>query len=161
MLQVLCPHITCTQHQQRCKTIPEVVYIYVLYALIKYNSFMKWIWLLPCFIFISCNSKSPKQVPLNNSGDTDSLKIKLIGYWGGLESDTPVWEITLDSIYYFGENKNYHYQLTDRNMVINRNNPKLVFSNISIIADTFIFYPHGQYSETRAFRIKRTGLRNL
>jgi hypothetical protein len=116
---------------------------------------MKYFWLISSYLVVSCNNQTPNEVESNKPTTIDLLSTKLIGEWGGLNSDIPVWEITSDSIYYFNENKTYHYRITEGAMVIDRTDEKLTFSNISIIADTLIFYPHGPDSETRIFRIRR------
>lgn len=83
----------------------------------------------------------------------DSLKIKLQGQWGGLEEDSPVLEITYDSIYYFEEKKSYSYQIIGKDLIIHRTQSVGVLRNISVLKDTMTFCDDQEFS-IKAYRFK-------
>ena len=83
----------------------------------------------------------------------DDLKTKLIGHWGGLGEDGPVWEIKNDSIYYYQEKKTYPYQIVDKDLVIERPESKGVLRNISVTKDAMIFYDE-QGFQIKGYRFK-------
>ena len=69
----------------------------------------------------------------------DSLKIKLIGIWGGLGEESPVWDIRHDSIYYYERSTAYPYEILNGNFIIYQPVSKLILRNISVIIDTMYF----------------------
>ena len=115
---------------------------------------MKYILIILLNFLIACESKNKGKTTVSQPTSFETTKIKLLGYWGGMETNLPTWKISNDSIKFVDENKTYDYQFINGDMIINRTDSKLIFSNISIVGDTLIFYPHGPDSETRTFRIK-------
>ena len=115
---------------------------------------MKYILIILLNFLIACESKNKGKPTVSQPTSFETTKIKLLGYWGGMETNLPTWKISNDSIKFVDENKTYDYQFINGDMIINRTDSKLIFSNISIVGDTLIFYPHGPDSETRTFRIK-------
>lgn len=103
---------------------------------------MKLISVILFLLFVCCNIQSCNT---NNAGKNkpllvDSLKAKLIGNWGGLGEDSPVWEIKHDSIYYYQEQKTYPYQIVGSDLIIERLDTKGILKNISVLKDTLMFY---------------------
>lgn len=66
-------------------------------------------------------------------------KNSLIGKWGGLDEDGPVWRITHDSIYNFGDNKNCPYEIIGNDLVFDDGQSKPHLRNISVIKNTLFF----------------------
>jgi hypothetical protein len=91
-------------------------------------------------ILIGCNTQQPVESKAKTSSKLDSLKNALLGRWGGLGEESPVWEITMDSIYYFQELKSYRYEILNNNFIIYRQESKGILKNISVIKDTMTFY---------------------
>ena len=91
------------------------------------------------FISTSCNNQNSKNKEIIHDTRVTSLESKLIGEWGGLGEDKPIWRISNDSIYYFQENESYPYQILDNNLIIERNDAKAVLRNISVELDTLKF----------------------
>lgn len=114
---------------------------------------MKLICIL-CILFLaSCNGE-PSNNLTKQVTNVDSLKNTLVGLWGGLGENSPVWEIKIDSIYYYSENKSYPYKILDKDMVIERQESKGVLRNISVAEDTLTFYDE-QGLEVNGYRFKR------
>ncbi len=47
---------------------------------------------------------------------SDSFAFALQGTWGG--HDNPTWDIGIDSIFYYSENKSYYYFTHGRDMIV-------------------------------------------
>jgi hypothetical protein len=101
---------------------------------------MKIIYILIFLLFISCNTQNSNDKTTKKIIEVDSLKSKLLGHWGGLGEDNPVWEIKIDSIYYYQEKKTSPYQIVDMDMIIERPESKGILRNISVVEDTMTFY---------------------
>ncbi len=101
---------------------------------------MKLTFILTSLFFVSCNIQNSNDVATKKIIEADRLKIKLLGYWGGLGEDSPVWEIKIDSIYYCQEKKAYPYQIVDKDLVVERPKSKGLLRNISVVEDTMTFY---------------------
>ncbi|MEP7228787.1 MAG: hypothetical protein ABI691_00965 [Ginsengibacter sp.] len=114
---------------------------------------MKAIFILIFIVVVGCNTKKSNNTHANKLTQVHSLKDNLIGKWGGLGEDSPVWKIELDSIYYYQEKKKYPYQILGRDLIIERAQSKGVLSNISVIKDTMIFSDE-QGLIVRGFRFK-------
>ena len=71
-----------------------------------------------------------------NGSARDSLKNRIIGYWGGMGEDSPVWEITADSIYYFNVKTSYPYKLFQDSLVISFPDHSASLPFITVISDT-------------------------
>ena len=100
---------------------------------------MKNITWLIVILFTSCNNNDVNNKSTKPITKADSLKLELLGEWGGLGEDSPVWEIRSDSIYYFRESKAYPYQILDNNFIIERSTSKGILKNISVVVDTMTF----------------------
>ena len=93
------------------------------------------------FIFsIGCNSKTSSDVVLTQLTKTGSLKAALIGRWGGLGEDNPVWEFKQDSVYYFDRKQSYPYTIIGNDIVIKLPESEGHLLNMCIIKDTMTFY---------------------
>jgi len=102
--------------------------------------------------FVSCNNQPSKNVAKKVT-EIDSLKNTLVGEWGGLGENSPVWEINVESIYYYQENKSYPYEIIDKDLVIDRFESKGVLRNISVAKDTLTFYDE-QGLKIKGYRFK-------
>jgi len=69
----------------------------------------------------------------------DALRNNILGLWGGLNEDSPVWKITADSIYYFQEGKTYPYTLYVDSLVIRFPDHLYSLKHITVIGDTMVF----------------------
>ncbi len=93
------------------------------------------------FIFsISCNIKRAKDGVLTGLTKADSLHTKLIGEWGSLGEDNPVWEFKQDSIYYFDRKQSYPYKIIGNDIIIELPESEGHLRNMSVIKDTMTFY---------------------
>jgi hypothetical protein len=70
----------------------------------------------------------------------DSLQKVIIGQWGGLDEEQPVWEIDTDSIYYFGEQQSYPCKLLGDSLMVYYKAGPFYLRDISVIEDTLLFY---------------------
>lgn len=86
---------------------------------------------------MGCNNPNAKL-----SSNNDNLGEKIIGLWGGLEENEPVWKITPDSIYYFSEQKSYSYKLYRDSLEVNYKEGPFYLWNLSVIQDTLIFFDY-------------------
>lgn len=92
------------------------------------------------FIFFACNQPSEKRIPSSTKLDiADSLKIKLLGKWGGIGESIPVWEIKQDSIYYYDRSITYPYSIIDGNIIVDFYSSRGILKNILVINDTIFF----------------------
>ncbi len=109
---------------------------------------LKTILLLVLIFALSCNNSQT-----TNDTKFDGLQTKIIGLWGGLGEDSPVWQIKKDSIYYFEEKKSYACRLDDGSLSINYNGRTFFLKDISVIEDTLIFYDEHNI-KTFAYRFR-------
>ena len=100
---------------------------------------MKRIVILILIFCISCNSPHSNNVVTKNFSKADTLKSLLIGEWGGLGEDSPVWKFSEDSIYYFQEKRSYAYKVLNNDLVIKRDESEGILKNISVKKDTMTF----------------------
>ncbi len=91
-------------------------------------------------LFTGCNNPEVDDKSAKIYTKVDTLKNKMIGRWGGLGEDSSVWEIRIDSIYYFQQRKTYPYKMLNNDLIIDRKESKGILRNISVIADTMTFY---------------------
>lgn len=113
---------------------------------------MKYIFFSTLLIFfLSCNNQdsAPTQKNLLN----DSLKNSLLGKWGGLGENEPVWEIKKDSIYYYEEGKSYYYFILRGDFIIKRLNSSVALKNIHVYKDT-LFFLDDQGLTIKGYRFK-------
>lgn len=91
-------------------------------------------------LLMSCNlNQNSTQEEPSKFSCIDSLKVNLLGQWGGLKEDSPVWDIRKDSIYYFERSAAYPYRILDHNMIIDLPGSKGILKNISVVKDTMYF----------------------
>jgi hypothetical protein len=83
----------------------------------------------------------------------DSLKKTLVGKWGGLNESIPIWDIQVDSIYYYDRSKAYSYEIINDDLIINLPGSKGVLKNIFVIKDT-VFFLDEQGNQVRGYRFK-------
>ena len=114
---------------------------------------MKFFYILTLLYFGSCDTQKTHSRTEDKLNKADSLKSRLLGKWGGLGEDSPVWEIKLDSIYYYQENKSYPYQIMENDLVIERGGSSGILSDISVVEDTLNFYDE-QGLSIKAYRFK-------
>lgn len=91
--------------------------------------------LLILFFCFSCNNQGTHDA-IVKTGETDSLRNQIVGYWGGLGEDNPVWKITRDSIYYFEHQASYPYELYKDRMVIIFTDHSATLKYLSVNEDT-------------------------
>lgn len=99
---------------------------------------MKLIFFSIVILFITCNehSGSKNKLPDKPTHD-DTLKSKLIGKWGDFEN--PMWDIRMDSIYYFERSTAYLYKISNNDLIIYLPESKGILRNIHVIKDTLFF----------------------
>ena len=107
-------------------------------------------------ITAGCQNKEPVKIEITK---IDSIKKSLIGKWGGLGESTPVWKITYDSLYKYGENKSYSYIMSGNDLVVGTSEFQFKLKDISVNGDTLYFYTRVSVEEeiygiTKAFRHK-------
>ena len=90
-------------------------------------------------LFTACNNTYDGKAKAKMYTKVDTLKNKLMGRWGGLGEDSAVWEIRIDSIYYFEERKTYPYKILNNDLIIERDESKGILRNISVVEDTMTF----------------------
>ncbi len=93
------------------------------------------------FLFASCNDVEDRHNPINKkvTESQNETESKIIGKWGGLGEESPVWDIRKDSIYYFQHSKAYAYKILNKNMHINFGNTSTILKNINVKSDTLFF----------------------
>lgn len=117
--------------------------------------FLKYIFIIITLKLISCNgSPSYKTSQEKVSTKEDTLKPKLIGIWGGLGEDVPVWEIKSDSVYYFEQSAAYPYKIVDNDLIIDYPKSITVLKDIYVIKDT-LFFLDEQGILTKGYRFKK------
>lgn len=100
---------------------------------------MKTIYLGLIF-FISCQEHfNSKNQYVKKITPEDSLKETLVGQWGGLGEDSPVWEIKKDSIYYFQRSTAYAYRILNGDFLISFPEATGIFKKIYVVKDTLFF----------------------
>jgi len=109
------------------------------------KNFLVVVWIL-C---ISCNNRKTTEPT-----KFDTLRKNIIGAWGGLGEDGPVWQINSDSIYYFDRKKSYPYKLYNDSFLIFFPDHAALLHSVSIIQDTLIFYG-SENIKTFAYRFKK------
>ena len=114
---------------------------------------MKLILFAAILSLLSCTDASSNKKRARET-KTDSLRLQLIGKWGGLGEDSPVWEITADSIHFFGAGETFPWKLSGADLIINRNGPSLIFSKVSVIRDTMIFFNEDTSASISSYRFK-------
>lgn len=106
------------------------------------------------FLFISAFSFScSNNTSSNHFTKPDNLSQGILGKWGGLGENRPVWEIKADSIYYFQENKAYPYKMNGNDLIIERPDGVVILKNIAVDVDTLMFY-HEQGLKVKAYRFR-------
>ncbi|HKO79597.1 MAG TPA: hypothetical protein VJU78_04340 [Chitinophagaceae bacterium] len=103
------------------------------------NYTLKGIYFLVTLMFVACDQPDSKNTPSKTMTADDSLKINLIGKWGGLGESIPVWNIMPDSIYYYGRSAAYPYQILNGDFIIYLPESKGVLKHITVIKDTMSF----------------------
>ena len=115
---------------------------------------MKIIFFLTVLIWSSCKETSNKRNTNSESiSSEDSLKNTLIGRWGGLGENRPVFDIKKDSIYYFKRNAAYPYKIVNNNFLIDLPETVGILNNVSVAKDTLFFYDE-QGILTKGYRFK-------
>lgn len=106
-------------------------------------------------VFLICCNEQPslKTKVLNNPSYEDSMKLRLIGQWGGLGENSPVWDIRQDSIYYYNRSAAYPYTILNNDLIIYLPESKGILKNIKLIKDT-LFWLDEQGLTVKAFRMK-------
>lgn len=118
---------------------------------------MKILFFLLAALVLSCKESTNSRSNLNkNPTQADTLETELIGKWGGLGEDSPVWEISKDSIYYFERAAAYPYKLIDNDFVIYLPESKGKLRNIRVIKDT-LFFLDEQGLTVKGYRFKDRG----
>lgn len=104
-----------------------------------HNYILKRIYFLLTLIFAACDQQDSKNIPSKKMAADDSLKINLIGKWGGLGESTPVWNIMPDSIYYYDRSTAYPYKILNGDFIIYLPESKGVLRHVTVIKDTMSF----------------------
>ena len=79
------------------------------------------------------------------------MKNKLIGKWGRLAEEGPVFYITSDSIYYYDKLKSFSYEILNGDVIINFPTSKGRLKRVAVINDTMFFFD--EFPDTiKAFR---------
>jgi hypothetical protein len=95
---------------------------------------------LIAFIFLTaCNARTSSNSREKKLTKEDSLRLTIIGPWGGPGEDSPVFKITTDSIYYFQHKRSYPYEIVDKDLLIQFPDSKAVLKNIFVVNDTLNF----------------------
>ena len=119
---------------------------------LRYNSILKGIYFVLTLIFLACNQHDKKNTLSKKLTMDDSLKIKLIGKWGGIREDTPIWDIRSDSIYYYDRSTAYPYKILNGDFIIDFPEPGAVFEDISVVKDTMFFIDAQAHISVRVYR---------
>ena len=106
------------------------------------------------FIFSCTEQQDSKNNSVKQLTPFDTLKAKLIGQWGGLGEDVPVWEFRKDSVYYFQQSVAYTYNIINGDLVIYFPESQGVLKNIRVIKDT-LFFLDEQGLKGKGFRFKK------
>ena len=116
---------------------------------------MKITCLFIALIFVGCqdqlNSSQRLRLPLTYF---DSLKMTIIGRWGPLGDDVPIWDIRKDSFYIFDRSTAYFYKLSNDSLIIDLDSSKHVLHNLIVDRDTLIFSDEPG-TKIRFFRTRR------
>lgn len=88
-----------------------------------------------CVVSISC-ANDQKRTAL----ESEILKRKLIGKWGGLGEEAPVFYVTADSIFYYDRLKSYSYKIVNGDVMIDFPGYIGVLKRVTIIKDTMFFF---------------------
>lgn len=101
---------------------------------------MKNIYFVTLLTVISCTNLNVRKEFKNfNFDNSDSLKRTILGRWGGPGESEPVFEIHMDSIYYFDRKASYPYRIDEGDLIIQFSHSIGVFKEIHSIGDTLIF----------------------
>lgn len=114
---------------------------------------------LICLIILSSCQGKTNNTKVKTTSQVDSFRNSLIGKWGGLKESNPVWKITHDSIYYYGQDKSYAYEVEGNDLVWEFDSSQARLKNVSVIGDTLFFYLVASidgktYQLNRGFRFK-------
>ena len=118
---------------------------------IRYDSIWEKIYFQLTFIFIACNQYDKRNISPKKMTIDDSLKIELIGKWGGLGENTPVWKIGPDSIYYYDQSTSYPYKILNGDFIIDFFSSKGTLKHMVVIKDT-MYYLDEQGIMIRGYR---------
>lgn len=91
--------------------------------------------LILSIIFISCSNEKG-----GTALENENLKRKLIGKWGGLGEEVPVFYFTADSIYYYDRLKSYSYKILNDDVIIYFPGYKGMLKRVTIVKDTMFFF---------------------
>ena len=107
-----------------------------------------------CYLFNSCNSiqYDTKQRQKYLEDYKAILKQNLLGKWGGLGENKPIWDIKKDSIFYFDSSKSYAHKVVGKDLIIQYENTRVVFRNIQVNMDTLFFIEPDSGLPTTAYR---------
>lgn len=95
---------------------------------------------LIAFIFLTaCNTRTSNNTSTKRLTKEDSLRLTIVGSWGGPGEDSPVFKIAIDSIYYFQHKRSYPYMIADRDVIIEFPDSKGVLKNVFVVKDTLNF----------------------
>lgn len=90
-------------------------------------------------LLVSCNERPKDIKKMQPNPQNDSLRVTLIGKWGGLNEKSPVWIIRKDSIYYFERSTAYPYNIINHEFIIYFPDHKGLLRNIRVDHDTIFF----------------------
>ena len=95
---------------------------------------------LRCFVLLyfvwGCQTGKTKIIPISK---IDSIKNSIIGKWGGLGENEPIWKITSDSIFFYNQKKSYPYEIVNNDLVFDNGMSKSHLKNIKVVQDTLFF----------------------
>lgn len=97
------------------------------------------IFLLIILYLIGCTESSNKKDNQRKRISSNDTAKSIIGKWGGLNEEQPVFEIRKDSIYYYQTDKIFSYTMIGKDLVIDFIESKGVLKKIHREADTLIF----------------------
>jgi hypothetical protein len=100
---------------------------------------MKKIGLVVLIFLNACNIQPSDNVSAKKLTKEDSLRLQIIGRWGGIAEDSPVFKITIDSIYYFQHGRSYPYKISGTDLTIEFPDSKTVLKNVFVSKDTLNF----------------------
>jgi hypothetical protein len=119
------------------------------------NSIIKGAYFFIALIIIACNQNEIKNTTVKKLTADDSLKIELIGKWGGMGEDTPIWDIRPDSIYYYDRSTAYSYKILNSDFIIDLPESKGVLKHVSVIKDTMFFLDEQANTPIKGYRFPK------